>query len=73
MASGVDFLAELETAIAETNPKPKMIILGFPSNPTAMCVDLPFFERVVELARQPWPMRHGDCIQGGHLPNAGFG
>jgi len=52
MASGVDFLAELETAIAETNPKPKMIIIGFPSNPTAMCVDLPFFERVIALARQ---------------------
>jgi alanine-synthesizing transaminase len=29
-----------------------MMILGFPSNPTAQCVDLPFFERVVALAKE---------------------
>ena len=52
MTPGVDFLAELEHAIADSNPKPKMMILGFPSNPTAMCVDLPFFERVVEIAKE---------------------
>jgi alanine-synthesizing transaminase len=52
MTPGVDFLVELEQAIRETNPKPKMMILGFPSNPTAMCVDLPFFEKVVALARE---------------------
>jgi len=52
MTPGVDFLAELEQAIAETNPKPKMMILGFPSNPTAKCADLPFFEKVVALARE---------------------
>jgi len=51
MTPGVDFLAELQAAVESTNPKPKMMILGFPSNPTAMCVDLPFFERVVEIAR----------------------
>jgi alanine-synthesizing transaminase len=51
MTSAGDFLAELERAIRETDPKPKMMILGFPSNPTAICVDLPFFERVVALAR----------------------
>jgi alanine-synthesizing transaminase len=52
MTPGVDFLAELQLAVENTNPKPKMMILGFPSNPTAMCVDLPFFERVVEIARE---------------------
>ena len=51
MTPGVDFLAELQAAVESTNPKPKMMILGFPSNPTAMCVDLPFFERVIEIAR----------------------
>ena len=51
MTPGVDFLAELQAAVESSNPKPKMMILGFPSNPTAMCVDLPFFERVVEIAR----------------------
>ncbi len=52
MTPGVDFFDELERAIRESIPKPKMMILGFPSNPTARCVELPFFERVIALARQ---------------------
>jgi alanine-synthesizing transaminase len=52
MAPGVDFFAELERAIGELFPKPKMLIIGFPSNPTAQCVELDFFEKVVALARQ---------------------
>src|SRR3954464_2420590 len=52
MTPGVDFFAELERAIRGLTPKPKMIILGFPSNPTAQCVDLEFFERVVAIAKQ---------------------
>ncbi len=52
MTPGVDFFAELERAIGELFPKPKMLIIGFPSNPTAMCVELDFFDRVVALAKQ---------------------
>ena len=52
MTPGVDFFAELERAIRELTPKPKMLILGFPSNPTAQCVDLAFFEKIIGLARQ---------------------
>ncbi|WP_294900935.1 alanine transaminase [Tatumella sp. UBA2305] len=52
LVSGVDFFAELERAIRESYPKPKMMVLGFPSNPTAQCVELDFFERVVALAKQ---------------------
>ena len=52
MTPGVDFFAELERAIGELIPKPKMLILGFPSNPTAQCVELEFFERVIAVARQ---------------------
>jgi alanine-synthesizing transaminase len=52
MTPGVDFFAELERAIRELTPKPKMLVLGFPSNPTAQCVELEFFERIVALARQ---------------------
>ncbi len=48
----VDFLAEVERAIRGSYPKPKMIVLGFPSNPTAQCVELSFFEKVITLARQ---------------------
>jgi alanine-synthesizing transaminase len=51
MTPGVDFFAELERAIRETVPKPKMMILGFPSNPTAQCVELEFFQRVIALAK----------------------
>ena len=52
MTSDVDFFEELQRAIRESIPKPKMMILGFPSNPTAQCVDLRFFERVVALAKE---------------------
>jgi alanine-synthesizing transaminase len=52
MTPGVDFIAEVERAIRELIPKPKMLIIGFPSNPTAMCVELDFFERIVALARE---------------------
>ncbi|HVY08383.1 MAG TPA: alanine transaminase [Burkholderiales bacterium] len=52
MTPGVDFIEELQRAIRESIPKPKMMILGFPSNPTAQCVELEFFERVVALARE---------------------
>jgi alanine-synthesizing transaminase len=48
----VDFLAEVEQVIRSSYPKPKMIVLGFPSNPTAQCVELEFFTRLVELARK---------------------
>lgn len=52
MTPGIDFFEETERAIRESIPKPKMLILGFPSNPTAQCVELDFFERIVKLARQ---------------------
>jgi alanine-synthesizing transaminase len=52
MHAGVDFFAELETAIRDSYPKPKMLIVNFPGNPTAQCVDLAFFERLVAIARE---------------------
>ena len=45
-----DLFSELENAILNTWPKPKVLVLNFPGNPTAHCVDLEFFERVVEIA-----------------------
>jgi alanine-synthesizing transaminase len=47
-----DLIANLETAIARTWPKPKMLILSFPHNPTTTVVDRTFFERVVDFARE---------------------
>ena len=46
------FLAELEHVIPQMYPKPKMLILNFPANPTTQCVELSFFERVVALCRE---------------------
>lgn len=52
MIPGVDFFAELEKAIQDSWPRPKMLVLNFPGNPTAQCVDLAFFEKVVAIARE---------------------
>jgi alanine-synthesizing transaminase len=47
-----DFFAALEQTIHLSFPKPKMLIVNFPANPTAQCVELPFFAKLVELARR---------------------
>ena len=52
LVPGVDFFAELEKGIKNTWPTPKMLVLNFPANPTAQCVDLGFFERVIAIARE---------------------
>ena len=48
----VDFFFELEKAIKTSYPKPKMLVLNFPGNPTTQCVDLEFFVKVVEMAKE---------------------
>lgn len=47
-----DFFAELEKAIKDSWPKPKMLVINFPGNPTAQCVELDFFEKVVAIAKE---------------------
>jgi len=51
LVAGQDFFAELVKQIETSWPRPKMLVLNFPANPTAMCVELDFFERVVEIAK----------------------
>jgi alanine-synthesizing transaminase len=46
-----DFFARLEETAKLAWPKAKLLILSFPHNPTTTCVDLAFFERVVDFAR----------------------
>ena len=48
----VSFFDELERAIKESFPKPKMLIINFPGNPSTQCVELEFFERIVALAKE---------------------
>jgi len=52
LVPGGDFFAELEKAIKNSWPKPKMLVLNFPGNPTAQCVDLDFFEKVIAIAKE---------------------
>jgi len=47
-----NFLAQLEDLIPRMVPRPKALIVNFPSNPTTECVELPFLARLVELARE---------------------
>lgn len=47
-----DFIANLRQAIQRTWPRPKMLILSFPHNPTTRVVDLGFFEEIVAFARE---------------------
>jgi alanine-synthesizing transaminase len=47
-----DFFAELELAINNTWPKPKVLVINFPGNPTTQCVELDFFEKVVAIAKE---------------------
>ncbi|MBK8453353.1 MAG: alanine transaminase [Thiofilum sp.] len=73
LVEGKDFFAELESAIRNSYPKPKMLILNFPGNPTGQCVDLDFFERVVAIAKehQVWVVHdiaYGELGFEGYLP-----
>ena len=52
MADEDAFFHELENAIRNSWPKPKMLVLNFPSNPTTHCVELAFFKRVIAVARE---------------------
>jgi len=48
----VDFFDKLQEAIVDSWPKPKMLVLNFPGNPTGQCVELNFFEKVIDIARE---------------------
>lgn len=51
-ATADEVLARLEDELPRMEPRPKLLILNFPANPTTQCVDLPFFERVVALCKE---------------------
>jgi len=52
MHSSAGLLSHLHEAIKQTWPKPKLLILNFPHNPTTEVVDLDFFQRIVSFARE---------------------
>ena len=70
---GDDFFGELENAIKNSWPKPKMLVLNFPSNPTTQCVELDFFEKVVAIAKENeiWVIHdiaYADIVFDGYVP-----
>ena len=46
-----DFFANLEAAWEQAWPRPRVVVMSFPHNPTGQCVDLEFMARMVEFAR----------------------
>jgi alanine-synthesizing transaminase len=51
------FLDRIEKVFAELYPKPKLLILNYPHNPTAMTIEPEFWDRAIEMCR-----RHGVMI-----------
>lgn len=49
---GVDFFAALQETVRQCWPRPKVLLMSFPHNPTTTVVDLDFFQRVVDFARE---------------------
>ena len=52
LESTTQLLEELQRACVRHWPRPKVLVLNFPHNPTAMCVDVDFFRQVVDFARE---------------------
>ncbi len=47
-----DFFEDLLTATKQTWPKPKMLIISYPHNPTTGVVDIGFFKKIVEFCKE---------------------
>ncbi len=50
-APGPDFFTQLERAVRYTVPTPKVLVIGYPSNPTAYVADIDFYRQVVDFAK----------------------
>jgi alanine-synthesizing transaminase len=57
MPDAATFLNRLEDLYRSSAPKPKLLLISFPHNPTTTCVDLDFMKEIVRLARE-----HGTLI-----------
>jgi len=73
LTSEGQFIGALEYAIKNTWPTPKMLVLNFPGNPTTHCVDIHFFEKVIEIAREKeiWVVQdlaYADIVFDGYKP-----
>ena len=49
---GADFFASMEEVFRNAWPRPKILLINFPHNPTTACTDLEFFQKVVDFAKE---------------------
>jgi len=49
---GRNFVEDLQLAMRQTWPQPKLLIINYPHNPTTECVDIAFFQRIVDFAKE---------------------
>ena len=52
LSTGTDFFGSMQERWEYSWPKPKVILLSFPHNPTTTCVDLDFMQKVVDFAKE---------------------
>ncbi len=52
LGTGQDFFDNLREQWEYSWPKPRVIVMSFPHNPTTTCVDLEFMQKVVDFARE---------------------
>jgi alanine-synthesizing transaminase len=47
-----DFFVDMQEAFKNTWPRPKLLIINFPNNPTTAVVDVAFFQKIADFARE---------------------
>jgi alanine-synthesizing transaminase len=52
LSTDIDFFDMLMERWEYSWPKPRVIVISFPHNPTTVCVDLDFMQRIVDFARE---------------------
>ncbi|MBV6340547.1 MAG: aminotransferase class I/II-fold pyridoxal phosphate-dependent enzyme [Candidatus Magnetobacterium sp. LHC-1] len=52
IGAGINYFDEMENAYKNTWPRPKLLIINFPHNPTTEVIDISFFEKIVDFAKE---------------------
>ena len=52
VTQGSDFFAAMEKVFRDAWPRPKILLINFPHNPTTTCTDITFFEKIVAFAKE---------------------
>lgn len=52
LSDNINLIESIEKVIEEVWPKPRVLILSFPNNPTTSCVDIDFFKKIYDLSKE---------------------